>query len=212
MRSFYAPCVNASEFAGSWIEPNTEFCRSEWVQADDGCYHIGRILKANPGSAHRAYATWQPCKTGSGFGPSLLELDFKYNIPAMRSGQWFSLLTLARSADKDDWNPVCVNIDQAGRLYLMHVPTHGFDNYTILGDLAVSQNVWHHLDVKLDFRAAGSIVVSLNGTARLHAAFPGLLALQQAHAGLYADGSISSGWVANSNLRVQELPLQREIH
>lgn len=214
MKSFYAPCVNPSEFAGFWIEPDTEFCRSEWVQNSDGRYHIGRILDANPAGPNRAYATWQPWKTEGAYGPLKLSLDFKYATPPRTPAQWFSVLTLARKSGDGDWDPVTVNIDEKGNLALMHVPDHGQEVYSTLGPIQVSMNAWHHIDVLVDFRAVGgSVTVILEGAPALYAKVEGGNGfLHQVHAGLYAEGSLAFGWMANSNLGIQELPLQREIH
>jgi len=215
MKMFFALCVALAEFAGFWTEPNTEFCRSEWVQNADGRYHVGRILQANPSAPHRAYPTWQAWKTeGGAYGPCTLSLDFKYATPPRTPAQWFSVLTLARKSGDGDWDPVTVNIDEKGNLALMHVPVHGQEVYSTMGPIQVPMNAWHHLDVMTDFRVVGgSVTVFLDGAPALYAKVDGGNGyLPQAHGGLYAEGSLAFGWMANSNLRVSELPLQRQVN
>lgn len=209
MKTFFALCVMLAEFTGFWTEPNTEFCRSEWGQHADGKYHVGRILKANPAGPHRAYPTFQPWKTEGAYGPCMLSLDFKYWTPQRTPSQWFSVLTLARDTGNGDWDPVTINIDEKGNLALMHVPVHGQEVYTALAPAVVSTDIWQHLDVIV---GVGSVTVLLNGRAVLFALSKGLDGLPQAHAGLYAEGSLSEGWMANSNLRVSELAPVRKVN
>jgi hypothetical protein len=215
MKSFFAPCINPAEFAGFWVEPNTAHCRSEWTPTQDGRYHVGRILKANPtpGEVHRAYATWQPWKTEGACGPCMVSFDFKYSLPPRSASQWVSVRTLARKGGDGNWDPVGLNIDERGNLALMHLPLHDLDAYTRIGSQYVAPNTWHHIDILVDFRPAGSIMVLRNGAPCLYGQVDGGDGLlYQDHGGMYAEGSISSGWIANSNFRVQELPLIREIH
>ncbi len=207
-----APSASQAEFAGNWIEPNTAFCQSEWISGPDGRYHRGRILKPNlPGTTHRAYPTWQFGKTIGRFGPATVSFDFRYWVPPMDSTQWLSLLTLARKNDDADWDPVCVNVNQQGDLYIMHAPAHGQQVYTILGPTKLEKDKWYHMDVDVDFRASGYVVVSIDGRARLSAPFNGALGLEAGHAGMYAEGSLPGGYIDNSNIIVRERPIARSL-
>ncbi len=208
-KAFFALCAAVVEFAGFWTEPNTQYCRSEWVTAADGKYHVGRILQANPAGPHRAYPTFQPWKTVGSYGPCMLSLDFKYATPQRTPAQWFSVLTLARDTGDGNWDPVTVNIDEKGNLALMHVPVHGQEVYSTLAPAVVSADIWHHLDVII---GVGSVTVLLNGRAVLFALTKGLDGLPQAHAGLYAEGTLPDGYMANSNLRVAELAPVRKVN
>jgi hypothetical protein len=214
MRSFFAPLLNVNEFSGFHIEPPTAYCTHRIGTFPDGTYHFAEILQPNPtlGSVHRAYPCWQPCKIEPGYGPCILSLDFKYWTPTRVQGNWFSILTLARQNNNVNWDPVCLNIDNSNNLYLMHAPSYGQAVYNVIGDPKVSMGEWHHLDLVLDFRANGSVTVLMDGSPRLQAQFDGLAALEQAHAGLYAAGSLGGGWVANSNLCVRELEIVRTVY
>jgi hypothetical protein len=214
MRSFNAPLVSPSEFGAFWSEPPTEFCTHRFDTFPDGKYHYAEILKANPAAdaVHRAYPTWQPWKTEGAYGPCRVSLDFKYWTPQRTPEQWFSVLTLARNSGDGDWDPVTLNIDENGKLALMHVPAHNQEISIPLGNPEVTVNEWHHIDVDLNFQANGSIIVFLAGAPILYAPLTGSAGLPEGHAGLYTKGSLAGGWMANSNLMVQELPLQRVIH
>jgi hypothetical protein len=208
IKVFFALCVALAEFAGFWNEPDTEFCRSEWTAG----YHVGRVLKANPAGPHRAYPTVQFWKApGGSYGPCMLSLDFKYATPPRTAAQWFSVLTLARVPGDTSWDPVTLNLDAQGNLALMHVPVHGKEVFTVLGPINVPMNAWHHIDVLVDFRVVGgSVTVFLDGAPALYAKVDGGNGfLPQAHAGLYAEGSLPFGWMGNRNLKVSELALSQ---
>ena len=127
--------------------------------------------------------------------------------------QWVSLRTLARKGGDKDWDPVTLNIDELGNLNVMHLPKHGFGTYTRMGNIYAAPETWHHIDILVDFRSSGSITVLLNGDPCLYGKVDGGDGyVYQDHGGMYAEGSLASGWIANSNFRVQELALKRDIH
>lgn len=211
-KTFISPLNNFNEYYGYWVEPNTEYSRHGLYARPDGVYHIGETVKSNPtpGAVHRAYPTFQPWKTIGSFGPSTTTLWFKFGCSGLPAGEWLSLATFAKVKGDTNWDPVCLNINPQANLYLMHTPLSGQKIYSVLGDTKIVTERWYRLDVLIDFRPSGSILVLLDRRPILFAqVLGGDGYLHQAHFGLYSSGKLTNTYIANDSLSIIEHNIAR---
>lgn len=159
---------------------------------------------------HRGYPTIQLNKLPSGGfkTPVLIEFYVYLDMSLPSTTDWFSFATY--SADPTDlWRRVVlINIDSKNYVYLMHVPLHNQGQHTYQNTtLGFPQRQWTKLTTCLDFSPAGGMAkVWMDGTLISTANVSGGCGvLEQAHFGLYASPSLSSGTVFNDDLRIEEV-------
>lgn len=159
---------------------------------------------------HRGYPTIQLNKLASGGfkTPVLIELYVYLDMDLTSNQDWFSFATY--SADPTDlWRRVVlVNIDASDYVYLMHVPVHNQNVHTYqVTNLSFPRRQWKKLTTCLDFSPQGGMAKlwvdsTLVSTANVAG---GCGVLEQAHFGLYASPTLSSGSIYNDDLRIQEV-------
>jgi len=206
-----------NDFSGFYIVPQNHLNSASHEQTTErvrsGSYaHKGWIYAANPPSTplvnnnHRGYPTIQLYKLpGGGFRtPALVEFWVWLDVK-LSPGEWFSFATLDHTTS-DTWDAVLVNLSDKGFVHLMHVPRAGEGKYEFqTSTLAFPMREWVKLTVCIDFKSDGYAkvwqndeLVSVAKTGR------GEGVLTQAHFGLYAPPSLSSGIVYNDDLVVKE--------
>lgn len=162
---------------------------------------------------HRGYPTIQLHKTagGSFVTPCLITLWVWLDVTlraASPENEWFSLATIADDTS-DSWsNVVVVNVSYDGFLHLMHVPSPGQKQYLYqTNTLQFPMQQWVKMEIYVDFNSEnGYIKVRQDGTLVSHArVYCRKKRLAQAHFGLYAPPSLSSGVVFNDDLLIQEV-------
>lgn len=186
-------------------------------QKVSGSYsHKATILKIGPTCVypincnHRAYPTIQLHKLPSGGfkTPVLIEFSVYLDLPIFSSSDWFSFATYSADAS-DEWRRVVlINTDAKGKAFLMHVPLHGQSNLTFQNtSLNFPQRQWVKIKTCLDLDPTkGEAKVwqdeVLLSTSRVSG---GCGVLEQAHFGLYASPTLSSGTVYNDDLTIREI-------
>ncbi|MBI5076402.1 MAG: hypothetical protein HZB62_14725 [Nitrospirae bacterium] len=175
--------------------------------------HKGWIYAANPPSTltqnnnHRAYPTIQLYKTAGGAYKTPVLIEFWVWLDVNLSpGEWFSFATLDHTTS-DSWDAVLVNLSDQGFVHLMHVPYSGQGERTFqTSTLKFPMKQWVKLTVSLHFdsdRGYAKVwqddqLVSQADVKR------GAGFLTQAHFGLYAPPSLSSGVIYNDDLLIKE--------
>ncbi len=176
--------------------------------------HKGWVTGPNPPSSrfvnnnHRGYPTIQLYKLAGGAfrTPVKIELWVWLDMD-LKPGEWFSFATLDHTR-RDTWDPVLLNLSDRGIVHLMHVPTNGRGITTFQNDsVKFPLRKWVKLGVELHFdRKNGyakawqdDVLVSRAEVRRGNGLFT------QAHFGLYAPPSISSGVIYNDDLVIREL-------
>jgi hypothetical protein len=211
-----------SDFDGFYIVPrgDAESTRHELSDSDpvSGQYmHRAWIVYPNRPSTwltnrnHRAYPTLQFHKTSRGplATPLCVTLDVWADIdlqPDQEGGesQWLSLATFTDD-HSDRWRrTVLVNVSHDGLVHLQHVPTQGQQEHIFQSQTVVfPQRQWVTLDIELDFSQDGYAKAWLDGVLVSHAFVREMSThIAQAHFGLYAAPSLTSGEVRNDNLRI----------
>ncbi len=159
---------------------------------------------------HKAYPTIQLHKlpTGGFKTPVLIEFSVYLDMNLSSSNDWFSFATYSADAS-DSWRRVIlVNTDSKSKAYLMHVPLHGQSNLTFqTTSLNFPQRQWVKLKTCLDLNPIGGeakvwqdeVLISTSKVSG------GCGVLEQAHFGLYASPSLSSGTVYNDDLSIREV-------
>jgi hypothetical protein len=181
--------------------------------------HKAWIVGTNPESTvsqnnnHRGYPTIQFQKLPGGVfhTPCIisfwvwLDMDLVAHSP---EDQWFSFATLTTDST-DNWSrTILVNLSNNGFVHLMHVPLQGQQDWLLqTNTIPFPKKEWVNIKIYLDTRpGSGYAKVWQNGVLVSHATITdgnGLLA--QAHFGLYAAPSISSGTVYNDDLEIKEV-------
>lgn len=192
----------------------------------DGVYaHKAWVYGPNIGSTalinnnHRAYPTFQFQKTTNGVFKTpcytslwvWVDMDLKPDSP---ENQWLSLATFTTD-ESDSWSrTILVNLDYDGYIHLMHVPLQGQKNRIYQNNtLKFPQKTWVHLEVYLDTRPdIGYAKVWQDGVLVSHAEIAdGNGTLAQAHFGLYASPSVSSGTLYNDKLEIREVYSEEDV-
>ena len=215
-RVFYTSFESIKDFAGFYISPQNHLNSASHDQSAEkvksGTYaHKGWIYAENPPSTlfvnnnHRGYPTIQLYKLpGGGFKtPALVEFWVWLDVNLL-PGEWFSFATLDHTTS-DSWDSVLVNLSDKGFVHLMHVPHNGdavwnFQTPTV----KFPMREWVKLSVCIDFTKNGETKVWQNGTLVSSAKTGKEGLLTQAHFGLYAPPSLSSGVVYNDDLIITE--------
>ena len=157
------------------------------------------------GPNHRGYPTVQLWRLPrGGFStPAVIELWVWADV-SMKTGQWVSLATLSADAS-DRWaRVVTVNLDPGGWVNLYHVPDQGTHRPDVETHLPFPLRRWVHLKITIDFDPQhGFIEVQQNDVVVAHATVNGGHGLlEQAHFGMYAIPSLTSGKVCNDDLKI----------
>ncbi len=218
LRTFQSSFESVDDVNGFYIVPQdhmnsaSHHLSSERVRT--GKYaHKGWIYAVNPPSTiltnnnHRAYPTFQLYKTPGGAykTPVLIEFWVWLDVNLSR-GEWFSFATLDHTTS-DTWDAVLVNLSDKGFVHLMHVPSNGQGRYTFqTSTLKFPMKEWVKLTVSLHFDSARGYakvwqndqLVSSADVKRGNGLFT------QAHFGLYAPPSLSSGVIYNDDLVIKE--------
>lgn len=237
-RTFYSSFESVDDFKKFYIVPKGDYDSNHELTSDekiDGNYsHKAWIVKSRDKSndsflylPHRAYPTIQFQKTTDGvfITPVLVTLYCNLDIkledkPKGQIDDWFSFATLTPDAS-DNWNrTILVNITPDGYLRLVHVPYQGEQKYIFQANkendpeskLVYPYKKWVKIDIYLDLDPNnGYAKVWQNGNLVSHAIVKGgNSSLAQAHFGLYASASISSGTIYNDKLSIIEIKNENE--
>ncbi|XDD43425.1 polysaccharide lyase [Leptospira sp. WS60.C2] len=220
-RVFQTSFESANEFSLFYIVPSPYQSAAIHGQSTEqkhtGTYsHKASIIGPGPfcfypqNCNHRGYPTIQLNKLPSGGfkTPVLIEFYVYLDMDLVTNQDWFSFATY--SADPSDaWRKVVlVNMDAKGYVYLMHVPIHNQNQYSYqVTNLSFPRRQWKKLSTCLDLSPQGGFAkVWVDGTLVSTANVSGGCGvLEQAHFGLYASPSLSSGSVYNDDLRIEEV-------
>jgi hypothetical protein len=216
-RRFETGFESLADFTGMYVSPQTRSTRHGLVAApvhSGARAHCG--WSTGPGNTsdtdgpnHRGYPTVQLWRlAGSGFAtPAVVDLWVWVDV-SMNKGDWVSLATLSADAS-DRWaRVVTVNLDPGGFLNVFHVPGQGQHHPTLETRRRFPLRRWVHLSITIDFDPRhGSIEVSRDGALVARANVSGGHGrLEQAHFGLYAIPSLTSGKVCNDDLTITSAP------
>ncbi|WP_232373668.1 polysaccharide lyase [Leptospira chreensis] len=222
-RIFQTSFESTAEFASFYSVPSPYQSAATHGQSTEqkrtGTYsHKASILTAGPSCLypqncnHRGYPTIQLNKLPSGGfkTPVLIEFYVYLDISLPGTADWFSFATY--SADPSDlWRRVVlINIDSKNYAYLMHVPLHNQSQHNYQNTaLSFPQRQWTKLTTCLDFSPTGGMAKDwMDGTLISTANVSGGCGvLEQAHFGLYASPTLSSGIVFNDDLRIEEVSI-----
>jgi len=213
LRTFRAGFESLDEFAGMYISPETASTRNALVASPR---HSGRKAHCawltGPGTSadrdgpnHRGYPTVQLWRLpGGGFStPAVIDLWVWADL-AMKFGDWVSFATLSADAS-DGWKRVVtVNLDPGGWVNVFHVPDQGEHVTEIETHHPFPMRTWVHLTITIDFDPRhGRVSVRQDGTLVARARVNGGHGrLQQAHFGMYARPSLTSGKLCNDDLKI----------
>ncbi len=176
--------------------------------------HKGIILGQKPPSTiftnnnHRAYPAVQLYKLEGGAfrTPAKIEfwvwLDMKF-----KKGEWFSFATIDHTKS-DIWDPVLVNLSDEGIVHLMHVPKNGQSEYLFqTKTIKFPMRQWVKLSIEIHFDKKNGYAKVRQNDQLVSSAIvkKGNGLLTQAHFGLYAPPSMTSGIVYNDDLKIIEL-------
>lgn len=222
-RVFQTSFESLNDFAGFYIVPqhymNTSSHQQSGEVVHSGSFsHKAWVYGANPESTlsqnnnHRAYPTIQFQKTSQGVFHTPCYITFWVWVDMTLQShtpenQWLSFATFTTDTS-DNWSrTILVNLSYEGYVHLMHVPLQGQKNWIYEAtNISLRQQQWNKVKVFLDTRPdIGYAKVWLNDTLVSHAKISdgnGILA--QAHFGLYAAPSVSSGVIYNDDIEIRE--------
>ncbi len=227
-RSFSSGFEAVSNFDGFYLVPqNYQGAASHELQntfARSGNAHRGYVYAAGPNCPvwqncnHRGYPTIQLHKTSQGGfrTPVYVELYTRLDM-TVGDQQWFSFMTISADAS-DAWSRVVLvnlgnlNLGTNNYVHLMHVPYQGqsawsFQSSDGSSPAPYSNGAFVRLELCIDLDpSTGFARVRQNGV--LVSAAPvrgGCGVVEQAHFGLYAIPTISSGSIYNDDLTIQEV-------
>jgi hypothetical protein len=212
-RRFATGFESLADFDGMYLSPQTKSTHYQLVRATR---HSGARAECawltGPGTAsdtdgpnHRGYPTvqlWRGARGGD-TTPAVVDLWIWVDV-VMPRGEWVSLATLSADAS-DHWRRVVtVNLDPGGWIDVFHVPDQGQHRPTVETHRPFPQRHWVHLSMRIDFDPQhGSIEVrqdnSLVARARV---VGGHGRLEQAHFGMYASPTLTTGRVCNDDLTI----------
>jgi hypothetical protein len=217
-RVFQTSFESVNDFSGFYITPqNTTNSNHDLSteQVHSGTYsHKGWILGSNPPSTatvnnnHRAYPTVQLFKTASGAfkTPALIEFWVWLDM-TFQSGEWFSFATIDHTTG-DVWDPVLVNLSDQGIVHLMHVPSNGQAVYKFqTSTIFFPMRTWVKISIEIHFDSSNGYAKAwqndeLVSWAELNR---GSGEFTQAHFGIYAPPSMTTGTAFNDDLTIKEL-------
>lgn len=167
---------------------------------------------------HRGYPTIQLHKTTQGGFHGIVFVEFYAHLSAsIASGQWFSLATFSADAS-DGWSRVVlVNVGHVHNgsgnyMHLMHVPYADQNGWTYQtsdtnNPTPFPFGQWVKVSICLNMDPVnGSARVWQNDVLVSSSDVRGTCGtMQQAHFGLYAPPSLSSGDIYNDDLTIQEV-------
>jgi hypothetical protein len=213
-RIFKSGFESATDFAGMYTSPQTASTRHALVSSPR---HAGKRAHCawltGPGTAadtdgpnHRGYPTVQLFRVppGGGFAtPTVVRLWVWADV-AMKPGQWVSLATLSADASNAWTRVVTVNLDPGGWINVFHVPDQGAHVPEIETHRPFPMRRWVQLKIRIDFDPQhGFIEVFQDGVLVARAEVRGGHGrLEQAHFGMYAISSLTSGTVCNDDLKI----------
>jgi hypothetical protein len=212
-RAFTTGFESFKDFAGMYVSPQTASTRHALVSSPRHAgqkAHCGWLtgpgtIADQDGPNHRGYPTVQLWRLpgGSFATPAVVDLWVWADV-TMKRGDWVSLATLSADAS-DRWNRVVtVNLDPGGWINVFHVPDQGKHVTEIETHRPFPMRRWVHLTIAIDFDPGhGRISVfqdhQLVARARVNG---GHGRLEQAHFGMYARPSLTSGKVCNDDLKI----------
>jgi hypothetical protein len=216
-RSFRSHFESWADFAGMYISPQTastkhglvDTPRHKGAKAHCGWLTGPGTTADTDGPNHRGYPTVQLWRLpGGGFAtPAVVSIWVWVDI-AMVPGQWFSFATLSADAS-DGWTRVVtVNLDPGGWVNVFHVPNQGQHLPEIETHRPFPLRTWVHLTIRIDFDPDhGFIEVLQNNKLVARAKVNGGHGrLEQAHFGMYAISSLTTGKVCNDDLKITAAP------
>jgi hypothetical protein len=212
-RTFTTGFESIGDFAGMYISPQTASTRHALVTSPR---HSGKLAHCGwltgPGTSadtdgpnHRGYPTVQLWRLpGGGFAtPAVVDIWVWADVK-MKRGDWVSLATLSADAS-DRWKRVVtVNLDPGGWVNVFHVPDQGQHITETETHRPFPMRRWVHLTITIDFDPHhGRVTVLQDNTLVARARVNGGHGrLEQAHFGMYARPSLTSGKVCNDDLRI----------
>ena len=219
LQTYQTSFESVEDFSGFYISPqdhmNSASHDQSTLQVRSGQFsHMGWVTAPNPASSrsvnnnHRGYPTIQMYKRDGGAfrTPALIEIWVWLDMD-LKPGEWFSFATLDHTTS-DRWDSVLVNLSDEGFVHLMHVPTNGQGIHTFqTSSIKFPFRQWVKLSMEIHFdRENGYAKVWQNdqlvSTAEVR---KGNRYFTQAHFGLYAPPSVSSGVIYNDDLIISEL-------
>ena len=227
-RSFTSSFESVSEFSSFYSVPQNylgvDTHGQSTAQVHSGTYsHIGTINGTGPtcpswqNCNHRGYPTVQLHKTSSGSQSGLIFVEFWVYLSGVtvNNGEWFSFATLSADAS-DAWSRVVnanigrINGSSQNFLHLMHVPYTGQGGWTYQTTSPANQFVmstWTKISICLSMHpSTGYAKLFQNGVLVSEAPVRGGCgSLHQAHFGLYAPPTLSTGSVYNDDLQIREV-------
>lgn len=224
-RRFESSFESVSEFSLFYITPQghlgTTYHDLQDSIVHSGTYaHIAWVTGTNPPSTpfvnnnHRGYPTIQLQKTSQGVFKTPCYVTFWVYLdmtlhPASPENEWFSFATFTPD-ESDNWSrTVLINLAyEDSCLRLMHVPNQGQQNHIFqTSSVKFPQKQWVEIKAYLDFDPAhGYAKVWQNGILVSHAEVDGCNGnLAQAHFGMYASPLVSSGFIVNDDLVIEEV-------
>lgn len=217
---FRSSFESVADFAGFYIVPvkpdSSAAHRLDDREVLTGEFsHFAWIIRSNEESTartnrnHRAYPTIQFHKTQNGVLSTPLcvslyvwaDFDLEDRL-GRQEDQWFSLATFTDDAS-DHWRrTILVNVSHDGLVHLQHVPQQGQQDHIFQSiDVLFPYRQWVHLEIELDFSSAGYAKVWLDNELVSHANVEAIRhQLAQAHFGLYAAPSLSTGEIRNEDI------------
>ncbi|MBX7058621.1 MAG: polysaccharide lyase [Leptospirales bacterium] len=227
-RQFLSGFEAVSDFNGFYLTPqNYQNAAAHELQntiARTGNAHRGYVYASGPSCPfwqncnHRGYPTVQLHKSSQGSfrTPVYIEIYTRLDMN-VADQQWFSFMTLSADAS-DSWSRVVlVNLGNLNRgttnfVHLMHVPLHGQSNWSYQTTETNSpapyvNGAFVRIEACIDFDPnTGFARVRQNGVLVSEAPVRGACGvLHQAHFGLYAIPTISSGSIYNDDLTIREV-------
>ena len=218
-RSFSTGFESVDDFNGFYITPqdykgtsshdqSTEVVRSGQYSHKGWIYGTNRRSTWLTNNNHRGYPTVQLYKLPDGAFQTPVKIEFWVWLDIeVAQGEWFSFATLDHTT-RDTWDPVLVNLSDEGIVHLMHVPSNGKSEYSFqTTDIKFPMRQWVKLSIELHFDQESGYARLWQDDVLVSEApvRTGNGLFTQAHFGLYAPPSISSGVIYNDDLTITEL-------
>jgi hypothetical protein len=228
-RIFQTSFESASEFQNFYSVPqnyqNAATHGYNNVQVRSGTNsHYGTIYTKGPNCPsigncnHRGYPTIQLRKlNGGGFAGTVFVEFYAYLDMDIQAGQWFSFATFTPDTS-DSWDRVVtvnlgnLNLGTTNYIHLMHVPYTGMSNWTFqtkpgATSIPFQTKTWTKISVCLNYDPNNGYAKVWQNDQLVSSApvGNGCGVLEQAHFGLYAYPSLSSGTIYNDDLIIQEV-------
>jgi|CXWL01.1.fsa_nt_gi hypothetical protein len=222
-RIFTTSFESINDLANFYIVPQNHMNSSSHQQSTEVVHsgtfsHKAWIYGVNPESTatqnnnHRGYPTIQFQKTSGGVFHTPCYISFwvwaDMGLAAHTpENQWLSFATLTTDST-DSWSrTILANLSYDGFLHLMHVPLQGQSDWLFqTTTVKFPQKQWVKIKIYLDTRPnIGYVKLWQNDTLVSYSKISdGNGVLAQAHFGLYAAPSVSSGVIYNDDLEIRE--------